>query len=250
MISIVVLSLVSGLLIGCVGIGGVILVPCLTMLGVDVHVAIAASLFSFTFSGVIGVWLYAREGSVEWAEAGWLGAAAMPGALAGAFLAQHLDSGVLLLMIGAAVIFAGIKSLAKVPAGDKTGGRIPPVWALLLTGAAVGVASAVTGTGGALLLVPLLIWLRVPVLTAVGLGQAIQIPIAVLATAGNLAAGQLDLELGLWLSGGVIVGTAVGARVAHAIPTAALTRLVGVVLLLVGALVILRTSNLVSFAAG
>ena len=249
MIGLVSLSLVSGFLIGCVGIGGVILVPCLTMVGVDVHAAIAASMFSFLFSGLIGVWLYAREGSVQWAEAAWLGLGAMPGALAGALLASRMEGRILLLLIGAAVVFAGLRSLMKRGADRAADGHIPAAWILVLTGAAVGLGSSVTGTGGPLLLVPLLIWLRVPVLVAVGLGQAIQVPIAALATLGNLGTGQLGLQLGLLLSGGVIVGTAVGARVAHSIPTAALTRLVAVILLIVGALVIVRSSNIVSFAA-
>src|SRR5262249_10347729 len=64
MIGFVALALVSGLLIGCVGIGGVLLVPVLTLAGVDVHAAIAASMFSFIFSGLIGVWLYQRKGSI------------------------------------------------------------------------------------------------------------------------------------------------------------------------------------------
>jgi uncharacterized membrane protein YfcA len=51
------LALISGVLIGCIGIGGVFLVPCLSLAGVDVHAAIGASMFSFIFSGAIGVWL-------------------------------------------------------------------------------------------------------------------------------------------------------------------------------------------------
>jgi uncharacterized protein len=49
------LSLLSGLLIGCIGIGGVLLVPCLSLAGIDVHAAIGASMLSFIFSGAIGV---------------------------------------------------------------------------------------------------------------------------------------------------------------------------------------------------
>jgi len=84
MIVIVAIALLSGVLIGCIGIGGVLLVPCLTLAGVDVHKAIGASMFSFIFSGAIGVWLYARHGSIEWSSAAWLAAGAAPGA----FLAQ------------------------------------------------------------------------------------------------------------------------------------------------------------------
>jgi uncharacterized membrane protein YfcA len=72
MIVLVAISLLASVLIGCTGIGGVLLVPCLTLAGVDVHKAIGASMFSFIFSGVIGVWLYARHGSTEWSPPrGW-----------------------------------------------------------------------------------------------------------------------------------------------------------------------------------
>jgi uncharacterized protein len=86
-------------------------------------------------------------------------------------------------------------------------------------------------------------WLRVPVLAAVGLSQAIQIPIAGLASAGNLIAGNLDPRLALLLSIGLIVGSAAGARIAHALPSLLLTRLVASVLLLVGALLIVRSGQ-------
>jgi uncharacterized protein len=81
------LALVSGVLIGCISIGGVFLVPCLSLAGVDVHAAIGASMFSFIFSGAIGVWLYARHGSIAWRSATWLAAGAAPAAFLGALLA-------------------------------------------------------------------------------------------------------------------------------------------------------------------
>src|SRR5262245_48757381 len=54
MIGVATLALVSGLLIGCIGIGGVLLVPCLSLVGGDVHAAIGARLFSFIFSAALG----------------------------------------------------------------------------------------------------------------------------------------------------------------------------------------------------
>jgi uncharacterized protein len=241
MIGIVGLAAVSGLLIGCIGIGGVLLVPGLSLAGMDVHEAIAASMFSFIFSGLLGTWLYARKGSIEWTSAGWLGAGAIPGALAGAVLAAKLGGDVLLALIGAAVIFAGARSLGRRQAVELE--AKPPRPAILaLIGIAVGLGSAVTGTGGPLLLVPLLMYLRVPVLASVGLGQAIQIPIAGFASVGNLWTGHLEFRLGILLSTGLLLGTAVGVRVAHAAPTLFLTRLVAIVLLLVGAFLLVRSS--------
>jgi uncharacterized protein len=240
------LALVSGLLIGCIGIGGVLLVPVLSLIGIPVHAAIAASMFSYIFSGVIGVWLYAREGSIEWVSAGWLGAGAMPGAFIGALLAARLSGNLLLVMIGAVVIFAGIRSLLRRGAGSDEG-RVPPRLLLLVIGTVIGVGSALTGSGGPLLLVPLLLALRVPVLPAVGLSQAIQIPIAILASAGNLVTGTLDWPLGILLSVGITLGTGIGARAAHVLPKQFLTRLVAVVLLFVGTLIIIRANHLVSW---
>jgi uncharacterized protein len=236
------LALASGLLIGCIGIGGVLLVPILTLSGTDVHEAIAASMFAYIFSGVIGTWIYARRSSIDWASAAWLSAGAMPGAFAGALLAARLSGEMLLFFVGVAVILSGLRALLGRSASGEGRGDLP-VPMLLAIGIGVGIGSAVTGTGGPVLLVPLLMWLRVPVLAAVGLSQAIQIPIAGLATAGNVIAGHLDPRLAILLSIGLTLGSAVGARIAHALPSLFLTRLVAIVLLLVGALLIVRSSQ-------
>jgi uncharacterized protein len=236
------LALVSGVLIGCIGIGGVLLVPCLSLAGVPVHDAIAASMLCYVFGGAIAVWIYSSAGSIEWRSAGWLGAGAMPGAFAGAVLANRVSGEVLVLLIGLAVLFSGIRSLwgASVELAEhRVLGPLP----LAAIGAAVGLGSALTGTGGPVLLVPLLMWFRLPVLFVVGLSQAIQIPIALLATFGNLLYGRLDWALAALLSIGVLAGAALGARIAHVLPRATLKRLVGGVLLIVGAMLLYRTRH-------
>ena len=236
------LALVAGALIGCIGIGGVLLVPSLALAGTDVHEAIGASMFAFIFSGAIGTYLYAAKASIDWRSAASVGAGAMPGALAGALLASRLSGNLLLLLIGAAAILSAARSFLGRKAAA-AGPRLLSAASLAAVGVAVGIGSAVTGTGGPVLLVPLLLWLRVPVLAAVGLGQTVQVPIAVLASAENLLAGHLDLRLGLLLGLGIAVGTAAGAQVAHALPGIVLTRLVAVVLLLVGALLLYRSGS-------
>ncbi len=85
-----------------------------------------------------------------------------------------------------------------------------------------------------MILVPLLVLMNLPVLTAVGLSQAIQLPIATAGTLGNLLQGQFDLKLGGILAVVLTVGSLVGAKVAHIIPHMLMRRFVAVVLLLVG----------------
>jgi hypothetical protein len=199
-------------------------------------------MFGYLFCGLIGSWLYARRSSIDWGSTAWLGASAMPGAFAGALLAARLSGEVLLVFIGVAVILSGLRALLRRGVGG-TGRDALPVPMLLAIGFGVGLGSAITGTGGPVLLVPLLMWLRVPVLAAVGLSQAIQVPIAGLASAGNFISGHLDPRLAILLSIGLTLGSAVGARIAHALPSLFLTRLVAVVLLLVGVLLIVRTGQ-------
>jgi uncharacterized membrane protein YfcA len=57
-------GLAIGIAIGAVGIGGVLLVPILTLaLGIEVKQAIAAVLFAYLPGGTVAVILYARRGS-------------------------------------------------------------------------------------------------------------------------------------------------------------------------------------------
>ena len=66
-------SVFVGVLIGCVGIGGVLLVPFLTyILGFGIHMSIAAAMFGYIFVGIVGAIVYARHGSIEWSKAIWM----------------------------------------------------------------------------------------------------------------------------------------------------------------------------------
>jgi uncharacterized membrane protein YfcA len=133
-----------------IGIGGGLLVPGLTFLTVDVHQAIGASLFSFIFSGAIGALLYTRKGSIDWASAIWLCAGAAPGALAGSIISSHINGVILLVLIGATVMFAGAQALIRTT-GEPSDGRRLSLPMLLAIGLVVGLASALTGTGGPVL---------------------------------------------------------------------------------------------------
>jgi uncharacterized membrane protein YfcA len=235
------LGLFAGLLIGAVGIGGVILVPALVYFGgIPIHAAIAAAMVSYLLTGLIGTLVYAGKNSIRWSMAAWLCAGAMPAALAGALAAGHASSVLLEVLIGLLTAASGIHALSASPADDDARSTAVSGPALGLIGAVTGFGSALSGTGGPLILVPILMWLELPVLTAIALSQAIQLPIALLATAGNFLSGNLDPTLGALLAAGLAVGTFVGARIAHAVPRAALRRAVAIVLVVVGAAIAIK----------
>lgn len=229
-----VLGLLVGVLIGCVGIGGVLLVPGLVYLaGMEVRIAIATCMFSYLFSGAVGAAEYARRGSIRWSMAVWLCIGAMPGAYLGAATVSAVPARWLESFIAALVLFSGIHALARrAPAGH---GRKPCGGvALGVIGGVTGFASALSGTGGPLVLIPILIWMKLPLLTAVGLGQVIQVPIAALATIGNVQHGELRVEASLAMAVLLVLGVVIGARIAHRLPAALLKRTVAGLLIGVG----------------
>lgn len=234
------LGLAAGLAIGCVGIGGVIIVPALIYLaGLSPQTAIAAALGAFVVSGIVGVYAYSKAGSIRWRDAAltWIGA--LPGAFAGAVLAQALRPLWLELAIGLLTAGAGLHALKRkdaLPRGER--GLSAP--GLTGIGAGTGLVSALTGTGGPLVLVPVLVWLDAPVLAAIGLGQAIQLPVALAATAANWLGGTFDVRPSLALACGLALGTWLGAKAAHALPAPALRKTVAALLVVVGAAVLLR----------
>lgn len=234
-------GLTAGLMIGCVGIGGVILVPLLSYVGgVSIHTAIAVAMFAFLISGATGTLLYARSRSINWDMAGWLWAGAMPAAFAGALAASVLPKTSLELCLGLLTAITGLRSLIERTDPKEDADQKPPPPALIAIGAVTGMLSALTGTGGPLVLIPILMWCRVSVLMAIGLSQAIQLPIGTLATSGNLYAGTLDLAMGVMLGVGISLGTISGGKIAHRLPRAILRRIVSLLLIVVGTLILLK----------
>ena len=231
-----------GILIGGVGIGGVLLVPVLTYIfAIDVHTAIAAAMVSYLFTGTIGAVLYARKRSIEWSMTFWLFISAAPAAFLGAWMSSIIPGAGLEFVIAVLVVFAGVNALLTpddVNGADKT---LSP-GALVAAGSLTGIGSALSGTGGPLVLVPLLVWLKVPALVTVGLSQAIQVPVAALATAGNYLYGTVDYKLGLIIAAGTMTGAIGGAHLAHIVSQAVLRRVVAWVLVAAGILIIVRIS--------
>lgn len=236
-------GLMAGGLIGCVGVGGVILVPALVYLaGIPIKFAIAAAMFAYLLSGAVGTLAFARKKSIRWSMTTPLWLAAMPSALAGALAVNAAPGRVLELIIALLTAGSGIQALwGKPPPADAASKEVSNGY-LGMAGGVTGFLSALTGTGGPLVLIPILMWVHVPVLTAIGLAQAIQLPIAVLATAGNYYAETLHVSLGLIIGLGIVFGTWGGAWLAHVLPREMLRRIVAALLALVGGSILAKLS--------
>jgi uncharacterized membrane protein YfcA len=228
------LGALSGLMIGCIGIGGVILVPALVFLaGVAIQIAIPAAMFAYILSGLVATAVFARNKSIDWPMARSLCIGGTPAAFAGAWAVSIFDGRLLAGCLGLLTLLSGVNSLRprlypEIDRATLSHGM------LFFIGAATGFLSSLTGTGGPLLLVPILLSMRLGVLATVGLSQIFQLPVAIAATAGNIVYGKLDLTLGVILTASLSGGSWFGAKLAHAVPRVTLRGIVSGALVIIG----------------
>ena len=232
------LGTLSGLMIGCIGIGGVILVPALVFLaGVAIQIAIPAAMFAYILSGLVATVVFARNKSINWRMAGSLCIGGTPAAFAGAWAVSIFDGRLLAGCLGLLTVLSGANSL-RPQIHAETDRATLPHGVLLFIGAATGFLSSLTGTGGPLVLVPILLSMRLGVLASVGLSQIFQLPVALAATAGNIIYGELDLPLGIVLAASLSGGSWFGAKLAHAVPRATLRGIVSIALVIIGVFIL------------
>ncbi len=242
MLTIVVIGLVAGVLIGGVGVGGVIVAPALTYLvGFDVHTAVSAALLGFGFSGLVGTLRYQRAKAIEWSAARILVLTALPAAVLGAYSLRETPELLLKCILGTVVVVSGLNGLLG------AGSRGVPVTALSrgklgAIGAVAGYGSVITGTGGPLILVPMMVWLQQPVLLAIGLAQVIQIPISISATTTNVAL-LPDATVCIALSVALAIGSWAGTYAAQMVSQEFLRRVVSSLLVVVGCAIVINVGT-------
>jgi uncharacterized membrane protein YfcA len=106
----------------------------------------------------------------------------------------------------------------------------------LVVGAVIGVLVGITGTGGAFVIPALMYLFRMDQLRAQGTALMISsVPIWIIAFIPYARTHQFDLKLGALIALGICVGSYFGANWAQHLPLPVLRRVLGSVLLLIGA---------------
>jgi uncharacterized protein len=239
--ALIALSLVVGALIGAVGIGGILLVPGLVVLGrLTIHVASATALFSFLFTGVLSTWLFARRGSLDVRASAWVCAGAVLSSFAGAYVNSLTNAALLARIIGSVITLAGINVLYPLRRANVAEQRSRSSGVLFGVGVAAGFGSGLTGAGGPLFSVPIMLGLGFPPLMTIGVSQVLQVISAVSGTIANLAYGALDFHAAVWIVPAQLVGVALGVAVAHRANVAQLRGAAGWLCVVSGAFILLR----------
>ena len=227
------LGLPIGFLIGLVGVGGILVVPLLSgVIGLDERDAIGTSLASFVCIGIVASYSRlraARPSAQEWL----LYLAMIPGAAAGALALGFIPNIVLSMVVATGTFATGVwaalfnGSLSSRPFGP--GSARSAVY-----GAVTGSASALTGTGGPLVLMPLLLWQGVNAQEALALSKVAQLPIALAATITRAQSSTINFGVAGVLTVMLVVGMILGTRVSAQVSANNLRRTIGYALAAIG----------------
>lgn len=232
---------VVGLLVGLAGVGGVLLPPALVAIGgMSPQAATATSTWVFLFTGAVGSVAFSWRGLVPWRMFVRLAAGIVPAAFVGARTNAVLPPSAVLLALAALTLFVGLHQL--LPSTGRGRVRQLGTASLVAIGAVVGFGSAVTGTGGPVLLVPTLLAFGVTVLRAVAASQVAQLPVVASASLGYLDAGVTDVRLGTLLGVIAAAGTVLGSAVAARVHAQRLRQVVSLVCIASGLFLLVRTA--------
>ncbi len=219
-------AVIVGIFVGAVGVGGVLLIPSLmTFAGLSIHEAAATALFTFLFTGILGSSLYGRRGSLQWRIAIPVCAGALLLSFVGALVGSLIAGRALTWVVAAILAGAGLYIVwpTNHSASRIEGRRKPAKLATLLgVGALSGFGAGVSGAGGPLFSVPLMLGLHFDPLIAVGIGQIVQVAASLSGSLGNLGTGNIRYGVALPVTLAELTGVIVGVRIAHAAQAAQL----------------------------
>lgn len=233
---------------GCIGICGIagFLLPMLYTggLGFDVTYALALSFLAFLVSGVIGSRNYYKAGNLDIKMSVKLGIGSLIGAVGGVFLQSMIEKNTAKTILYLVVLFSGASILVRmwnekrqkkntedVVSNDSSEKSITDnVVFLVLLGIVTGAICSLSGAGGPVLVMPLLVACGVSARIAVGVALFDSVFIAVPACIGYLSRidwmGVLGLLVLIIITHGI--GVWLGSRFAGKVPVNGLKLFVAV----------------------
>lgn len=226
-------SCAVGLFIGWCGVAGFLLpILFVNACGLSVTESLLLSFLCFAISGAIGSWNYHRRGELPLRPALVLSAGSLAGGLLGAALGGLLEPETVKVVLYIVVLLSGLAIVLRELRPQKSGGgSFPGTPPLLALGFATALLCALSGAGGPVLVMPLLVAMGVPAKTAVGVAllDSVFIALPAIAVYGSRC-GALAALLPVLLAAalGHAAGVSVGSVTAAHVPQSLLKRGVAV----------------------
>ncbi|MDL2307266.1 sulfite exporter TauE/SafE family protein [Desulfovibrio sp. OttesenSCG-928-C06] len=237
------LSVVTGVLIGASGVGGVLLIPLLAYFGgLSIHGSMGTALFSFFFTGVIATITYQRYGSIDWKITLPVCGGSLLTSYLGAQVNAYTDAMILYVILGAIIVLSSYFALRPLK-GTNVADRLGPRGrfnTLLAVGLGVGFLCGLTGIGGGLVSIPVMLILGFHPLASIGTSQVLQSIVAISGSISNIANGFVDFGLVWWVTLLELLGVGIGVRIAHKVPVQTLKTCVSTLCLIFGVYMIIK----------
>ena len=207
----ILVGVLVGTLSGFFGIGGgMILVPILMLLGIDIKTAIGISIVQMVFSSVYGSYLNHKKGSLVLGEGIWVGIGGFVGGAFGAYFSDMVPERILQYLFLSLLVFALYRLFSTKISDSNEVKTLSPI-ILFTVGSIIGVFAISLGVGGSILLTPILAgFLHYPIKKAVSAGLFF---VAFSSLSGlfiKLLTGMIDLEKGIYVSLSSLLGVYIG----------------------------------------
>lgn len=181
---------IVGLTIGLTGVAGFLLpIMFVEMLGMDVTESLALSFSCFLVSGVIGSMNYKKAGDMDIPFAIKLGLGSFVGAILGVVMNLYLPDQLVKILLYVVVLLSGCSILFRKENAEQKDRAFQisdhPILIVLL-GFVTAFICSMSGAGGPILVMPLLVVFGLPVKTAVGIALFDSIFVGIPAAAGYI----------------------------------------------------------------
>ncbi|WNY27960.1 hypothetical protein MmiEs2_01390 [Methanimicrococcus stummii] len=230
---------VAGSFSGLIGIGGsILLVPLqfylLTKLGyppdIALKAAIATALFFTLPTSLSSAYNHSKKGAVLWQKGILMGVFGFLFSFVGAYIASLLNASYLSIIFGVVVLGASLKFVTSKNVNEDPSKMSENPILYAICGSVMGLLSGLTGIGGGLILIPLVIFLvKMPLRHAIGtssativftaFGGVISYIINGIGVSGLPPFSIGYVNLGMWIALVIpgVVMAAIGARMSHKI---------------------------------
>jgi uncharacterized protein len=229
---------VVGLVLGNIRLPAVLLVASHPAAGAGANIGISG--VAATAAAIVHV----RAGRINWRLFAWMAPPSMAGAVAGGYLSGVLPDDVLLVTIGAVLLYFGVDLLRgdgrpQRRTNTRADGELD-IRAAVVTGAAVGLLGGLVGLIlGALRMPALLRYVGETVARAVGTNLAVGVCVGIAGVIGHTPDG-VDWDLLAIGSAASVPGALLGARLTGRLSERQLLRAIGAMLVVAGAATLLQ----------
>lgn len=211
-VELILVGVFIGTMSGFFGIGGgMILVPILLVLGIDIKDAIGISIVQMVFSSVYGSYLNHKKGCLVLGEGIFVGLGGFLGGYIGGYVTQYIPDALLQLTFMGLLFFALFRLFFSKNHEEDSQTKSLNKGLLFGIGIGIGIFSMTLGIGGSIILTPLLVGLlHYPLKKAVSAGLFFVVFSSIAGMISRLSHGTIDFSSALIVAFASLIGVALG----------------------------------------